>query len=93
MIEQYCGGRFSQLAPGIHLLMDHNRPINLGAHGNLETVREIGHVVADSYDVPFENHTQNEDFHSFRRRKLIILLVALAIAAVIIIARELFLRG
>jgi len=94
MVEQYHGGgRFSQLAPGVHLLMDHDGPINLGAHGNLETVREIGLVVAELYAVPFEDHTQNEDFHSFRRRKLIMLLVGLAIAAVIIIARELFPRG
>ncbi|MFT7641216.1 MAG: hypothetical protein ACI9G1_002962 [Pirellulaceae bacterium] len=87
VIQQYHGGRFSQLAPGI-ILLTSGGSIDLGANGNPETVRKIGKAVAEFYSVEFKERTRDEDFRTFRRHKLLKLLVALVIAALIIVVQE-----
>ena len=93
VVQQYHrGGRYSQLATGIHVLTRDGVPINLGAHGNPNKVREIGRAIADFYGLSFADRARDEVFRAFRRRKTIIFLVGLAIAAAIIIIERL-LRG
>ena len=89
----YAGGRYSQLAPGLHLLIDGREKIDLGAARPSEKTREIGKAVADFYAVPFEDRSREEVIQAFWKRKLIIFVTALVLLAVIIIIQKIMESG